>query len=155
MTKFEQLAQEANDNGLEVLEMAFNSNRIKGLYCNSTIAINDKLKDSRNKACILAEEIAHHDLTVGNILEQSNTQNRKQEMLARMSAYNRMIGLIGLINAFNAGCRNRFEIAEYLDVTEEFLIDALESYRNKFGEYTTIDEYVIYFEPYLSIAKMI
>ena len=155
MTKFEQLAQEANDNGLEVLEMAFRSNRIKGLYCNSTIAINDKLKDSRNKACILAEEIAHHDLTVGNILEQSNTQNRKQEMLARMSAYNRMIGLIGLINAFNAGCRNRFEIAEYLDVTEEFLIDALESYRNKFGEYTTIDEYVIYFEPYLSIAKMI
>ena len=155
MTKFEQLAQEANDNGLEVLEMAFRSNRIKGLYCNSTIAINDKLKDSRKKACILAEEIAHHDLTVGNILEQSNTQNRKQEMLARMSAYNRMIGLIGLINAFNAGCRNRFEIAEYLDVTEEFLIDALESYRNKFGEYTTIDEYVIYFEPYLSIAKMI
>jgi len=155
LTKFEQLAQEANDNGLEVLEMAFRSNRIKGLYCNSTIAINDKLKDSRNKACILAEEIAHHDLTVGNILEQSNTQNRKQEMLARMSAYNRMIGLIGLINAFNAGCRNRFEIAEYLDVTEEFLIDALESYRNKFGEYTTIDEYVIYFEPYLSIAKMI
>ena len=155
MTKFEQLAQEANDNGLEVLEMAFRSNRIKGLYCNSTIAINDKLKDSRNKACILAEEIAHHDLTVGNILEQSNTQNRKQEMLARMSAYNRMIGLIGLINAFNAGCRNRFEIAEYLDVTEEFLIDALEAYRNKFGEYTTIDEYVIYFEPYLSIAKMI
>ena len=135
MTKFEQLAQEANDNGLEVLEMAFRSNRIKGLYCNSTIAINDKLKDSRNKACILAEEIAHHDLTVGNILEQSNTQNRKQEMLARMSAYNRMIGLIGLINAFNAGCRNRFEIAEYLDVTEEFLIDALEAYRNKFGEY--------------------
>jgi len=155
LTKFEQLAQEANDNGLEVLEMAFRSNRIKGLYCNSTIAINDKLKDSRNKACILAEEIAHHDLTVGNILEQSNTQNRKQEMLARMSAYNRMIGLIGLINAFNAGCRNRFEIAEYLDVTEEFLIDALEAYRNKFGEYTTIDEYVIYFEPYLSIAKMI
>ena len=155
MTKFEQLAQEANDNGLEVLEMAFRSNRIKGLYCNSTIAINDKLKDSRNKACILAEEIAHHDLTVGNILEQSNTQNRKQEMLARMSAYNRMIGLIGLINAFNAGCRNRFEIAEYLDVTEEFLIDALEAYRNKFGEYTTINEYVIYFEPYLSIAKMI
>jgi len=155
LTKFEQLAQEANDNGLEVLEMAFNSNRIKGLYCNSTIAINDKLKDSRKKACILAEEIAHHDLTVGNILEQSNTQNRKQEMLARMSAYNRMIGLIGLINAFNAGCKNRFEIAEYLDVTEEFLIDALESYRNKFGEYTTIDEYVIYFEPYLSIAKMI
>ena len=155
MTKFEQLAQEANDNGLEVLEMAFNSNRIKGLYCNSTIAINDKLKDSRKKACILAEEIAHHDLTVGNILEQSNTQNRKQEMLARMSAYNRMIGLIGLINAFNAGCKNRFEIAEYLDVTEEFLIDALEAYRNKFGEYITIDEYVIYFEPYLSIAKMI
>jgi len=155
LTKFEQLAQEANDNGLEVLEMAFNSNRIKGLYCNSTIAINDKLKDSRKKACILAEEIAHHDLTVGNILEQSNTQNRKQEMLARMSAYNRMIGLIGLINAFNAGCKNRFEIAEYLDVTEEFLIDALEAYRNKFGEYITIDEYVIYFEPYLSIAKMI
>jgi len=155
LTKFEQLTQEANDNGLEVLEMAFRSNRIKGLYCNSTIAINDKLKDSRKKACILAEEIAHHDLTVGNILDLSDTQNRKQEMLARLKAYNHMVGLTGLIRSYEYGCRNLYEMAEFLEITESFLSNALEAYRLKYGKGIALDNYYISFEPYLSIVKMI
>lgn len=155
MTKFEQLAQEGYNRGLEVLEIPFKSNRIKGLYCNSTIAINSKLKDSRKKACILAEEIAHHDLTVGNILDLSDTQNRKQEMLARLKAYNHMVGLTGLIRSYEYGCRSLYEMAEFLDVTETFLKDALEAYRLKYGEGITIDNYYITFEPCLSVAKIL
>ena len=155
MTKFEQLTQEANDDGLEVLEITFRSNRIKGLYYSNTIAINDKLKSSRKKACVLAEEIAHHNLTVGNILDLSDTQNRKQELLARVKAYNHMVGLTGLIRSYEYGCRSLYEMAEFLDVTETFLKDALEAYRLKYGEGITIDNYYITFEPCLSVAKIL
>ena len=45
-------------------------------------------------------------------------------------------------------------MAEYLEVTEPFLKDTLEAYRLKYGQYTTIDNYIIYFEPNLYVADM-
>lgn len=44
-------------------------------------------------------------------------------------------------------------MAEYLDVTEEFLSDALESYRKKYGTCKAIDNYIVYFEPHLGILE--
>lgn len=35
------------------------------------------------------------------------------------------------------------------------LIEALECYRNKYGPYVSVDNYMIMFEPYLSVTKMI
>ena len=81
--------------------------------------------------------------------------NRKQERQARLHGYNRLIGLTGIINAFNAGCQNKYEIAEYLDVTEEYLEDCIDCYRDKYGECKTIDNYTIYFIPNLMIFKKI
>ena len=81
--------------------------------------------------------------------------NRKQELHARAWAYNRLIGLYGIINAYRSGCRNGYEIAEHLNITEEFLAEALQYYRNKYGLCTTIDNYVIYFEPSLGIFEQI
>ncbi len=64
-----------------------------------------------------------------------------------------MIGLIGLISAFNYGCRNRHEVADYLNVTEEFLQEALDAYKEKYGCDVMIDNYMIRFIPYLAIVK--
>jgi len=38
-------------------------------------------------------------------------------------------------------------MAEYLDVDEQFLADALERYSLKYGKYITVDNYIIYFDP--------
>jgi hypothetical protein len=46
-------------------------------------------------------------------------------------------------------------MAEYLDITEEFLIEAIKCYRGKYGVFATIDSYIIYFEPNLAVMKMI
>ena len=54
-------------------------------------------------------------------LDQSKVENRKQEYHARLYGYNLKIGLTGLIRAYEAGCRNLYEMAEYLDATEEYL----------------------------------
>lgn len=125
---------------------------LKGLYYNGCIAIEQGLS-SNEKSCILAEELGHHYTTVGNILDQSSVSNRKQELRARMWAYNKLIGLIGIIKSYEHGCQSYHEMAEYLDVTEEFLRDALKRYHQKYGVCTTVDNYIIYFEP-LGVVKM-
>ena len=37
---------------------------------------------------------------------------------------------------------------------QAFLKDALERYRQKYGMYTAVDNYIIYFEPGLGVVKM-
>lgn len=138
---------------LNIVEMDLSEvSGLKGLYVNGRIAINAKMSDTE-KACVLAEELGHHYTTYGNILDQSNTSNRKQELRARAWAYNKQIGLLGLIRAYEHGCRNRFEIAKYLEVTEEVLEECLVFYRNKYGMCQNIDNYVVYFIPNLVIMK--
>ena len=138
---------------LNIVEMDLSEvSGLKGLYVNGRIAINAKMSDTE-KACVLAEELGHHETSVGNILDMTSAANRKQERQARLWAYNKQIGLIGLVRAFEHGCQNRFEIAEYLEVTEEFLEECIECYRNKYGICKRVDNYVVYFIPNLAIMK--
>lgn len=149
---YEILVSEASDTGLTVKEkpLKYNNGRIKG----NKIAIRKDLETSSQKTCVLAEELGHHYTTVGNVLDQADTGNRKQERRARLWAYDKLIGLHGIIEAFEHGCRNRYEIAEYLDVTESFLLDAIAVYREKYGVCKRFQNYVVYFEPTLAIGKL-
>lgn len=153
MNSYEILLSEASENGLIVKEkpLKYNNGRIKG----SRVAIRQDLSTSVEKACVLAEELGHHYTTYGNILDQSDTSNRKQELRARAWAYNYQIGLIGLVRAYEHGCRNRFEVAEFLEVTEEVLEECLTFYRNKYGVCANVDNYVVYFIPNLVVMKKI
>ena len=81
--------------------------------------------------------------------------NRKQERQARLHGYNHLIGLTGLINAYEHGCMNRYETAEYLEVTEEFLEECISCYREKYGVCKIVDNYIIYFIPNLAVFKRI
>jgi len=140
---------------LNILELDLSEvSGLKGLYYNGSVAIEQKLT-SVEKACVLAEELGHHYTSVGNIIDMEYTGNRKQERQARLWAYNKQIGLIGLVRAFEHGCQNRFEIAEYLEVTEEFLEECIECYRNKYGICKRVDNYVVYFIPQLSVMKLV
>lgn len=147
---YEALLDEAHQKGLIVKEkpLKYNNGRIKG----NRIAIRQNIETQKEKACILAEELGHHFTTSGNILDQTKIENVKQEQRARIWAYNKQIGLHGIINACKRGCRNIHEMADYLDVTEEFLRDALEAYRLKYGHYVNVDNYTVYFEPNLIVA---
>lgn len=149
---YEDLLIEAEGNNLVVKEkpLRANNGRING----NRVAIRKGLTEIE-KACVLAEELGHHHTTVGNILDLSDSQNAKQERQARLWAYNKQIGLRGIVNAFEHGCRSSHEIAEHLGVTDEFLYDAVECYRDKYGLYKEVDNYIIYFIPNLRIGKMI
>ena len=116
------------------------------------IAIDKKLTN-KEKSCVLAEEIGHHLTSVGDILDQTNENNRKQEYKARLVSYDMQVGLLGIINSYEAGCTSLYTMAEYLDITEEYLKDALIAYENKYGTYVEYKGYIIYFSPCLGVLK--
>lgn len=151
MDSYEFLLAEASDLGLIVKEkpLKYNNGRIKG----NKVAIRQDIETTAQKTCVLAEELGHYYTSVGDILDQTDIQNRKQEFRARMCAYNEMVGLMGIVDAYKNGCRNSYEVAKYLNVTEEFLNDALNTYKGKYGVYATVDNYLIYFTPCLTVLK--
>ena len=152
MNLYEILLDNAFNDGMLVKEKPLQGSdgRIKG----NKIAIRKDMTIPE-KTCALAEELGHHETSVGNILDMTSAANRKQEHQARLWAYNKQSGLIGLVRAFEHGCQNRFEIAEYLEVTEEFLEECIECYRNKYGICKRLDNYVMYFIPQLSVMKLV
>ena len=150
---YEELLIEADNSGLTVKELPLRSNdgRIKG----KRIAIRQDIPTLAQKADVLAEELGHHYTSSGDILDQTNVSNRKQELRARLWAYNKQIGLSGIIHGYRSRCQNRHEFAECLGVTEEFLQEALDCYRAKYGLYVELDDYVIIFEPALAVMEKI
>ena len=156
MTKYETLLENASDAGVIVDETShFCGTKIKGLYLDKHIAISKDISTDTEKACILAEELGHHYTATGNILDQSTVENRKQEMRGRIVAYNKLVGLRGIVDTYLHHCQSISESAEYLEVTEEFLIDSLNYYRNKYGVYTKLDNYVIVFEPNIAVLELV
>lgn len=155
MNSFERLEDEACKDGINVITHEFRNQRISGLYCDGTIGINKSINTSSGKACVLAEELGHHYTSVGNIIDMTDLQNRKQERQARLWGYNKLIGLTGIIKAFQAGCQSRHEMAELLDVTEEYLQECIECYRDKYGVCTEVDNYIIYFIPRLAVMEKV
>lgn len=149
---YDELLIEADGESLLVREKPLNGS--DGRLHNRRIAIRKNLPTAKEKSCVLAEEMGHYYTSAGNILDQSDTQNRKQEYKARLWGYNKKIGLTGLIKAYERGCRSHEDIAEYLDVTEAYLDAALSCYRSKYGIRTTIDNYIICFEPALIIGRV-
>ena len=152
---YDKLLEEADKLNLFVVENAKFRSRACGLINNDVIGINKNVRSYTKRSCILAEEIGHYKTTVGNIIDQSSTANRKQERNARMWAYNQMVGLQGIISCYQARCNNLIEMADHLGVTEQFLSDALREYQSKYIEYTQVDNYIIYFVPTLAVFQIL
>lgn len=147
---YEELLIESDKEGLTVKEkhLRANKGRIKG----NKIAIKNDMYIIE-KACVLAEELGHYYTSIGDILNRDDIRSQKQELKARLWAYNKQVGLMGIIKAYENRCKNLHEMADYLEVTEEFLEDALKCYKGKYGISVKVDNYEIYFEPNLYVLK--
>lgn len=130
-------------------DLPISKGRVKG----NKIAIRRNLS-IKEKGCVLAEELGHYYTTVGNILDQSDSWNRKQELQARTWAYDQVLGLDAIIKAYHRGCENLHEMADYLDVTERFLSDMIQRYGDKYGECVIYEGYRIGFIPNLNVSKI-
>ncbi|MDA1478119.1 ImmA/IrrE family metallo-endopeptidase [Bacillus changyiensis] len=143
---YETLLMEATHLGIDTYEKQM-PHRIKGLYANDIIWINKNMETSYDKACILAEELGHYHTSSGDIINQNTIQNQKQEKVARSWAYERLVPLSKIIQAHKEAIRNRYELARYLEITEEFLNNAIKHYKEKYGDTVKYEGHTICFEP--------
>lgn len=117
-----------------------------GFYINGKIYINSNLSETR-KAEVLYEELAHHKLTYGNILDQSKWINRKFESYARRHGYEAALPIRIIVEAHHYGVSNLYELAQYVQLSEEHVLEILKHYKNKYGIGTHYGEYLITFDP--------
>ncbi len=143
---YNKLLEEAKKENVEVVKRPL-AGRLKGLYADNVIALNENLETTAEKACVLAEELGHYSTSVGDILDQSIIENRKQELKARRWAVGKLIRVEDFIVAFNEGVRSRNELAEFLGVTENFIDTALNHFQNLYGYCITIENYTVHFSP--------
>ncbi|HDT6177831.1 TPA: ImmA/IrrE family metallo-endopeptidase [Staphylococcus aureus] len=115
--------------------------------CTDFIILIDKNLSETRKAEVLYEELAHHKLTYGNILDQSKFNNRKFENYARRHGFISAVPLREIVEAHNYGVQNLYELSEYLQLSEEYILEAIEQYKKIYGIGTHYGEYSITFEP--------
>lgn len=149
---YDDMLMMCDDAGLTVQEKDLRAH--DGLIYNKSIAIRKDIRTKKEKSQVLTEEYAHHKLTVGNILDLSDANARRQERIARDYAFDIKVGLEGLIEGFEKGCRGLDDLSEFLDCTPDYLMACLDRYHQKFGRYKKHGEYLIVFEPAFSILKL-
>lgn len=144
MSRYEQLLTE--NEHIKIRDTHSLPDGYSGFYNDGIILIDKNLPETR-KAEVLYEELAHHKLTYGNILDQSKWINRKFENYARRHGYEAALPLRIIVEAHHYGVSNLYELAEYVQLSEEHVLEILEYYKTKHGYSTRHGKYVIQFEP--------
>ena len=146
------LHQYAIDKNIEIVDCELPVAKLKGLYCDNVIYLSNGIETERERHCILAEELGHYETSSGIILDNS-LYSCKQEVMARDWAYQKVILLDDLVAAYYFGCRSRYEVAEFLNVTEGFLVEAIACFARKYGRLALAGDCAVYFEP-LGVMEM-
>ena len=144
MSHYEELLTE--NEHIKIKDTHSLSNGYSGFYKDGVILI-DKNLSERGKAEILYEELANHKLTYGNILAQAKDINRKFENYAKRYGYEAALPLHIIVEAHNYGVNNLYELAEYIQLSEEYIAEILKHYKNKYGIGTHYGEHLITFDP--------
>lgn len=102
---------------------------VRGYYAESIdgealILLSDKLTPTERR-CALAEELGHCMMNVGT---SRGFSGHKQELIGRRWAYKQLAPPQSIRNAYLSGVENICALAEALEVTEEFLREAIADY---------------------------
>ncbi|MET2742458.1 ImmA/IrrE family metallo-endopeptidase [Staphylococcus caprae] len=144
MSRYEQLLSE--NEHIKIKDTHSLPDGYSGFYKDGIILIDKNLSETR-KAEVLFEELAHHKLTYGNILDQSKWINRKFENYAKRHGYEAALPLRIIVEAHHYGVNNLYELAQYVQLSEEHVLEILEHYKQKHGIGTHYGDYSITFEP--------
>ena len=144
MSHYEELLTE--NEHIKIKDTHSLSNGYSGFYKDGVILI-DKNLSERGKAEILYEELTNHKLTYGNILAQSKDINRTFENYAKRYGYEAALPLHIIVEAHNYGVNNLYALAEYIQLSEEYIAEILKHYKNKYGIGTHYGEHLITFDP--------
>ena len=104
-----------------------------GFIYNKHIVLNAN-KSYQEQHSALAEEIGHYETSSGSIINLNTPQKRQQEARARRWGYQKVINLDGLVACYRNDMTTTSEVADFFEVTPEYLWKAIDAYRQKYGE---------------------
>lgn len=150
----EQLYQEIDDQNISLIKHNLPS-RLKGIYYAAKdipplIALNNNIQNSQEETCILAEELGHYYTSAGDLVsvKKDSISIMQQENKARRWAARRIITPEKLIEAYEKNIQSLHDLADYLNITEEFLIWSLNYFKVFYGHSFKYDEiYTIFLDP--------
>ena len=154
ISEYERLEQFAYDNDILLL-----TGRLPGLsgfyYLNTeygikSITLSASLDTVAQKTCILAEELEHYVSTPQDLFTAPNAVRDKYENIARFAAIRRLMPFEKLLRC-RAFC-DIYEMADYLNITPEFIAAGLLAYKEHYGYSVLYRGYTIHFDPF-SIKK--
>lgn len=152
MRDYKKLLEKTLENGVSVVELDLGTDTPCGKCIGNTIYINNRAT-STEKKCVLAEELGHYHLTIGDITDLKDINNRKQELKARRYGYKLLIEPVDIVHAMKQGCNNRYELAEFLNISEEFLEELIEDYKKQYGIGVLVGNYYLQFQPCLGLIR--
>ena len=112
---------------------------VNGIYLNyqniNAIALNyGRLGTYIDEKCTLAEELGHYYMDA--TYPASSTDKiliQKQEYRARKWSYNVLIPFEKLKSAILNGINTIYALADYFEVTEDYMSNAIKFYKDKYG----------------------
>lgn len=155
MNLYEQWLQKADDIGLSVAENVPFESQAKGLICGDCIGLNQNIETTAEKACVLAEEVIHSQINVGNICDLRVSGNSWQERKTRKILRHHLADLKTIVSLMKSGCKEVNEIAEKMGITEELLSEAISGYREEYGISIPFGDDVLYFEPTIVLKSQL
>lgn len=90
----------------------------------------DKYQPEIDKQVLVMEEFKHMMTSYGVILDPVNHGDVKQENKARGLAYKELVTMYDLFCCYNQGLNSEYEIAEELDLPQEFLHNAIQYFKD-------------------------
>lgn len=119
---------------------------LSGLYLETQNVILMKEKiPYKKKVEVLSEEIGHYYTSAGDITDYK--KNAKQESLARRKGYELIINFDTLIDAWKNGIHNLYSMAEYFEVSQDFILKSIEHLKQKYGLVVMHKDYRILLDP--------
>ena len=154
LSEYEVMEQFAYENDIKLLSDSLPADLSGYYYSNSdfglkTITLNSMLQTTAEKTCVLAEEIEHYLTTPMNLFNAPHLLQNRFERIARINATKRLIPLSRLIEAKNSAITNQYDLAEFLNITYEFLDQGLTLYKENYNGWVLYKGYKIGFDPLL------
>lgn len=144
--------------GVKVDRSILRRSRLRGLYVGGSatrppfVLVNDRLS-YREQRCVLAEEAGHHYRSIGLALDRKDSTQWKNELAGRRWAYEELIPLSSLIESWKRGNTTIYDIADDLNVTEDFLRDGIEYLHARYGVSASCAGWTVQFDPYLDVYR--
>lgn len=155
MELYEQWLQIAENAGLYVMENMTFESQAKGLICGDCIGLNRNLETTAEKVCVLAEEVIHSQINTGDIIDQRLPGSIRQEHVARRILRHHLADLRVIVSLLKSGCKEPYEIAEKMGITESFLSEAISGYKEEYGLFLELDNDILFFEPTVILKSQI